>query len=131
MKDAHESGAEIAFVEGIRTEDQARRVVQALHPMPALLNLATNGVTPNFAVAQAREMGFRVVIFPLAGIVPAVHAFRASYREVLEEGTDVKACRGMGPLGFFEVVGMKDAIEIDERAGGKYFVELREQEKLE
>ena len=118
MKQVHTLGAEVGFVEGILNESDAKKVVQTLHPMPCLLNLATNGNTPNWTVKQAREMGFRIVIFPCAGMVPVVHALRESYREVMEKGTDVEACRGVGPRGFFEVVGLKEAMEIDAQAGG-------------
>jgi 2-methylisocitrate lyase-like PEP mutase family enzyme len=118
MKLAHSVGAEVAFVEGILTAADAKKVVQSLHPMPCLLNLATNGNTPNWTAKEAHEMGFRIVIFPCAGMVPVVHALRESYKEVMERGTDVKACRGMGPRGFFEVVGLKEAMEIDAKAGG-------------
>ena len=118
MKQVHTLGAEVAFVEGILNESDAKKIVQTLHPMPCLLNLATNGNTPNWTVKQAREMGFRIVIFPCAGMVPVVHALRESYREVMEKGTDVEACRGMGPRGFFEVVGLKEAMEMDAQAGG-------------
>ena len=63
-------------------------------------------------------MGFKIVIFPLAGSTGAVHGIREAYKEVLEMGTDVKSSRGMGPKGFFEVVGLKKAMEIDIKAGG-------------
>jgi len=118
MKQSYSLGAEVAFVEGLLNEEQARKVVRELHPMPCLLNLATNGSTPNWTVKQAQEMGFKIVIFPLAGAMTAVHGMREAYREILESGTDVQSARGMGPKGFFEVVGLNKAMEIDSKAGG-------------
>jgi 2-methylisocitrate lyase-like PEP mutase family enzyme len=118
MKQSYSLGAEVAFVEGLLNEEQARKVVRELHPMPCLLNLATNGSTPNWTVKQAQEMGFKIVIFPLAGAMAAVHGMREAYREILESGTDVQSARGMGPKGFFEVVGLNKAMEIDSKAGG-------------
>ena len=63
-------------------------------------------------------MGFKIVIFPLAGATGAVHGIREAYREILEGGTDVESWRGMGPKGFFEVVGLREAMEVDRKAGG-------------
>jgi len=118
MKQCYKIGAEIAFVEGILNEHDARKITSALHPMPCLINLATNGNTPNWTVKQCQEMGFRVVIFPCTGFCSVVHALRKAYSEVILEGTDVKACQGMSPKEFFEVVGLKEAMEIDAKAGG-------------
>lgn len=118
MKQCYKIGAEIAFVEGILTEEDARKITSSLHPMPCLINLATNGNTPNWTVKQCHDMGFRVAIFPCAGFCTVVHALRAAYEEVMEKGTDVNACQGMGPREFFEVVGLKEAMEIDAKAGG-------------
>jgi 2-methylisocitrate lyase-like PEP mutase family enzyme len=117
MKEAYSIGAEVGFVEGILNAEDARRITREMAPMPMLLNLATNGVTPNWTVEEGKLLGFKIFIFPLAGIFAAVHALRESYREVLETGTDVKACKGMTPREFFNVVGLSEAMEVDRLAG--------------
>lgn len=106
------AGADVAFVEGLRTRAEAEEAVRALAPAPVLLNLATGGVTPNWSVAEAKEMGFRLVIFPCAGMIPAALAMRAAYREILAQGTDVKSCAGVGPKAFFEMVGLDEVRRI-------------------
>ncbi|KAJ7267279.1 oxaloacetate hydrolase class protein [Mycena rebaudengoi] len=108
-KAAVEAGADVAF-------DEARRAVSALAPTPG-------GVTPNWTVAQAREMGFRVVIFPCAGMIPAALAMRAAYREIRGSGTDVQSCGGVGPKAFFEMVGLDEVLAIDAQAGGNFTLE--------
>jgi len=128
MKQSFSLGAEVAFIEGLLNESQARRVVTELAPMPCLLNLATNGATPNWTVKQAQEMGFKIVIFPLAGCTAAVHGMREIYKEILEMGTDVGGMKGMGPRGFFEVVGLERAMEIDRKAGGAAYAAYQNQE---
>ncbi|KAJ7791721.1 carboxyphosphonoenolpyruvate mutase [Mycena olivaceomarginata] len=119
-KAAIDAGADVAFVEGLRTREDAERAVRALAPAPVLLNLATGGVTPNWTVPEAREMGFRLVIFPCAGMIPAALAVRAAYREIRAQGTDVASCAGVGPKGFFEMVGLDEVIAIDTAAGGNF-----------
>ncbi|KAJ6482482.1 Pyruvate/Phosphoenolpyruvate kinase-like domain-containing protein [Mycena sanguinolenta] len=119
-KAAIEAGADVAFVEGLRTREDAERAVRELAPAPVLLNLATNGVTPNWTVQEAREMGFKLVIFPCAGMIPAALALRAAYREILGKGTDVTSCAGVGPKAFFEMVGLNEVIAIDGQAGGNF-----------
>jgi 2-methylisocitrate lyase-like PEP mutase family enzyme len=111
-KAALSAGADVAFVEGLRTRAEAEEAVRALAPAPVLLNLATGGVTPNWSVAEAKEMGFKLVIFPCAGMIPAALAMRAAYREILAQGTDVKSCAGVGPKAFFEMVGLDEVRRI-------------------
>jgi len=116
MKAASRWGPEVAFVGGIHTEEDARRIVQELDPMPCLLNLATNGNTPNWTVKEAQEMGFSDL--PLRRYDSRRPCFAESYNEIMETGTDIRSCRGSGPKGFFEVVGLNNAIAIDQKAEG-------------
>jgi 2-methylisocitrate lyase-like PEP mutase family enzyme len=121
MREAYKIGAEVGFVEGILNANDAKRIVNAVSPMPLLLNLATNGVTPNWTVEEGAKMGFKVFIFPFSGVFPVVHALRKSYKEVLEQGTDVKACGHLTPREFFSIVGLSDMMEIDKLAGSTIY----------
>ena len=107
-KAAVEAGADVAFVEGLTNKEDAVKAVKALAPTPVLLNLATNGVTPDWTVSEAQEMGFKLVIFPCAGMIPAALAIRNSYREILGKGTDAQSCQGVGPRDFFKMVGLDE-----------------------
>ncbi|KAJ7182807.1 Pyruvate/Phosphoenolpyruvate kinase-like domain-containing protein [Mycena crocata] len=119
-KAALDVGADVAFVEGLKTREDAERTVRELALAPVLLNLATGGVTPNWTVREAQEMGFKLVIFPCAGMIPAALAVRTAYREIRTQGTDVQSCAGVGPKGFFEMVGLDELIAIDAQAGGSF-----------
>lgn len=99
---ANAAGADIGFVEAPLSKEQALRVVRELSPMPMVLNLPTNGATPNFTNKEAHEMGFRITWHPLAGAMAAVHAMRAAYKDVIEKGTDVETAQGIGPREFFQ-----------------------------
>jgi len=121
LREAYQCGAEVGFAEGIRTEEDARRVVKEVSPMPMLLNMATNGVTPNWTVSAAKEFGFKIFIFPFSGVFPIIHTLRESYRQVLEDGSDAKACNGITPRDFFEIVGLSEAMEIDRASGSTLY----------
>jgi 2-methylisocitrate lyase-like PEP mutase family enzyme len=71
---AQTAGADVAFLEGITSKDEARQLVQDLAPWPVLLNMVEHGATPSISVCEAQEIGFRIVIFPFAGIAPAYKA---------------------------------------------------------
>ncbi|KAF7295369.1 RING-type domain-containing protein [Mycena indigotica] len=84
-----------------------------VHWLPVLLNLATNGVTPNWTVKEAKEMGFKLVIFPCSGMIPAALAIRKAYQEIKTQGSDVEGCGGLGPKGVFEIVGLNEIMDVD------------------
>ena len=103
IKLAKSSGADIGFVEAPLSKEDAQKVMRELgHLLPMVLNLPTNGATPNFTNKEAFEMGFKITWHPLAGAMAAVHALRKAYGDVMNKGTDVETAQGMGPREFFQ-----------------------------
>ncbi len=120
LKAAHEAGADVAFLEGITSKDEARAVVRDMAPCPVLLNMVDNGTTPAISAAEAQEMGFRIIIFPLAGISPALKAITATYTKLKKEGV-TGAEAEMTPKQLFTVCGLQDSLDIDAAAGGSAY----------
>ncbi|KAM0327693.1 hypothetical protein ACHAQA_005988 [Verticillium albo-atrum] len=120
LKAAAAAGADVAFLEGITTEQEARDACQLLAPTPVLLNMVENGATPSWTPAEAKEMGFRMMIFPFAAIAPAYDAIRETYARLKETGkTGIKP--DFTPKKLFTIVGLKDAAAVDVAAGGKLY----------
>jgi 2-methylisocitrate lyase-like PEP mutase family enzyme len=117
---AREAGADVGFLEGITNKEEARAVVRDLAPWPILLNMVEHGATPSISVDEAQEMGFRIVIFPFAGLAPAYKAMREVYQRLKTEGV-TGAEAHMTPKQLFEVSGLKGDLEIDVQAGGMTF----------
>ncbi|KAI8891331.1 methylisocitrate lyase [Backusella circina FSU 941] len=120
-KAAIDIGADVAFVEGITTEEEARKVIQSLNPSPVLINMVTNGDTPNWTVSQAKDMGFKLSIHPCTSIVAASIAIGKAMDYLLEDGTDEKACEGFTPKESFMQMGLASAIALDAKVGGKFY----------
>lgn len=70
---------DIAFLEGITTEQEAREVCRQLAPAPVLLNMVEHGATPSWTPAKATEFGSRIIIFPFVLIGPAYDAIRQTF----------------------------------------------------
>ncbi|KAI8059502.1 methylisocitrate lyase [Gongronella butleri] len=120
-KAALDLGADVAFVEGITTKQEAIHVVQALTPAPVLVNLVANGVTPNWTAAQAAALGFKMSIHPCASVVPASMAINQALDTLRKEGSDAPACGNVNPRESFMQMGLKEAIELDYNVGGSTF----------
>jgi 2-methylisocitrate lyase-like PEP mutase family enzyme len=58
-----EAGADVAFVEAPQTMEEVRAIPKLVKG-PCLLNMVWKGKTPEVPIADARAMGFKIMIFP-------------------------------------------------------------------
>lgn len=122
LRAARDAGADVGFLEGITSREMARRAVKDLAPWPLLLNMVEHGATPSISSQEAREMGFRIIIFPFAALAPAYTAIKAGMERLKAEGL-TGAGKELSPQGLFRVCGLDESIRIDEEAGGSSFAE--------
>jgi 2-methylisocitrate lyase-like PEP mutase family enzyme len=47
-----------------------------------LLNMVENGATPSWTPAEAQELGFKLIIFPFASIMPAHQAIKDAFQDI-------------------------------------------------
>lgn len=122
LKKALALGADVAFLEGIRSQEEARKVCKDLFPAPVLLNMAHGGLTPSISVAEAKDMGFRIIIFPGLAVQSVYGAVTKAVKELKETG-DIKYLEGgvPSPGEIYGVCGMQDAIEFDLAAGASTY----------
>ncbi|MBE3043916.1 isocitrate lyase/PEP mutase family protein [Candidatus Bathyarchaeota archaeon] len=123
LKAAAAAGADVAFLEGLTSEAEAREVCRQLAPTPVLLNMVDHGATPTWSVAEAKAMGFRIIIFPLASIAPAYKAIKDGLVALKETGLT-----GIGEdftvKKMFTVVGLEEAMATDEGVGGSMYTKV-------
>jgi 2-methylisocitrate lyase-like PEP mutase family enzyme len=75
-----EAGADAIFVEAPGSEDEIRRIADALRPIPLLHNVATlataDGSPPLVDLASLESWGYKMVLFPVQALYAAAHAMR-------------------------------------------------------
>ncbi|KAI0319997.1 oxaloacetate acetylhydrolase [Amylostereum chailletii] len=121
LKLAADAGADVCFIEGVRTKELLESTVAALAPKPVLVNVISGGLTPSFTTWEAEQMGAKIIIFSLVSCVAAVHGIRAAMDSLMKTGTDFTSAKGMDPKAFFEVMGLDSVVQLDAAAGGKAF----------
>lgn len=121
LKLAADAGADVCFIEGVKTKVLLESTVRALAPKPVLVNVISGGLTPSFTTKEAEQMGAKIIIFSLVSCVAALHGIRAAMRSLKATGTDFTSARGMDPKAFFKVMGLDEVVELDARAGGTAF----------
>ena len=120
LKAAVAAGADVAFLEGVTSEVEAREVCKQLAPTPVLLNMVEHGATPSWTPAQAKDMGFKIIIFPFAAIAPAYKAIKDGLVGLKETGkTGLE--KDFTPKKLFTVVGLEEAAATDEAVGGSMY----------
>ncbi len=96
----HEAGADVLFVEAPETEAEVAAVAAAFPGVPLLFNWVERGRTPMLPLARIAELGFAIVIFPVATLFSATAGMQRYLHQLRETGT---------PL-----AGIDDAVGFDE-----------------
>ena len=120
LKAAVAAGADVGFLEGVTTAEEAREVCRLMAPTPMLLNMVEHGATPSWTPAEAKELGFKIIIFPFASIFPAYQAIKDAFVRIKETGrTDLE--KEFTPKKLFTIVGLKEAMALDASVGGSLY----------
>ncbi|PYH31471.1 isocitrate lyase/PEP mutase family protein [Aspergillus neoniger CBS 115656] len=120
LKGAIALGADVAFLEGITSTDQARQVCEELKPTPVLFNNVPGGVSPDLSVQQAQELGFRLIIFPGLALGAVYSAVRGAVQQLKQTGTQAVRAGG-SPRDLFNVLGLQEAVALDLASGGRLY----------
>ncbi|BDD58618.1 hypothetical protein MPDQ_004272 [Monascus purpureus] len=120
LKAARDLGADVGLLEGFTSKEQARQAVKDLAPWPLLLNMVENGAGPVITVDEAREMGFRIMIFSFGTLAPAYLGIKTALERLKKDGV-VGIPDGLGPKHLFEVCGLMESVRVDTEAGGDGF----------
>ena len=126
LKKAIAIGADVAFLEGLTSKADAEKACQELAPTPVLLNMAHGGVTPSFDVDEAKQMGFRIVIFPSLALNQVYKSVSTAFDKLRNEGAvDYDRGQGGDPTlrDIFGVCGLEEAMRFDRDAGGDMYTD--------
>ncbi len=114
---AREAGADASFVEAPGSLEQLAEIGQR-SPAPNVANMLEGGKTPVLEKRQLAEMGFHLILYPLAALFSAARAIERVYRKLHEEGTTLGEEKNL--MAFDElnnVVGVEEKYGLAERFG--------------
>lgn len=117
LKAAVEAGADIAFLEGVRSK--AVRFCIDMASVPCLYNCVPGGVSPVLSVNEARECGYKMIITPIIALGAAYEAVNKVYKGLMDEGNSKG--NGVPVRELFESCGLNEAVRFDVTAGGKLY----------
>ncbi|CEJ55907.1 Putative PEP phosphonomutase [Penicillium brasilianum] len=120
LRAARDAGADVGFLEGISSREMAAQAVRDLAPWPLVLNMVEHGSTPAISAQEAKEIGFKMIIFPFATIGPALTAMREGLEKLKRLGLP-GLDKELTPQMLFRVCGLDESVRLDAEAGGAAF----------
>lgn len=83
-----EAGADMLFVEAVRSQEDMQRLNQQLgHVKPLMANMVEGGMTPITPADQLQALGFRLVIFPGGTVRALTHGLQAYFLSLQATGS--------------------------------------------
>jgi 2-methylisocitrate lyase-like PEP mutase family enzyme len=111
-----EAGADVLFVEAPQSEAEIEAVARAFPDVPLLFNYAEGGKTPPVSHAFLRDLGFKLVIFPLTILLAATGAIRSALARVKADGTPLELLPSLPGFGeFLDFIGLPEIRELESR----------------
>jgi carboxyvinyl-carboxyphosphonate phosphorylmutase len=111
-----EAGADILFIEAPQNEEEVTQVARAFPNVPLLFNWAEGGKTPPMPRARLKELGYRIIIFPISALLVAAKAIRAVLAEIKTEGTPARIFPDRTSFQEFnEMIGLGEIQELEKR----------------
>ena len=111
-----EAGADVLFIEALTSEAEAEEAVRAFPGVPLLFNWAEGGKTPPISLDHLRELGYRIVIFPISTLLAATGAMRRILREIAAAGTPAAAMHELPTFAeFVDFIGLPEVHQAEQR----------------
>src|SRR5262249_4655279 len=85
------AGADALFIEALTSDDEVTEVPRAFPGVPLLFNGPEGAKPPPVSLARLRELGYRIVIFPISTLLAATAAMRRILQEIAQAGTPAAA----------------------------------------
>ncbi len=104
-----DAGADALFIEALVSEAEIEAAAAAFPDVPLLFNWVEGGKTPPVALDRLTELGYRIVLFPIATLLAATAAMRAVLDEIAGAGTPAAILGELPTFGEFnDFIGLPE-----------------------
>jgi methylisocitrate lyase len=119
VSEARAAGADASFVEAPNSIEELAEIGRRA-PAPVVANMIEKGKTPVLPKQKLVELGFHLILYPLAGLFAAAHALAMIYDKIRKDDTTLGAQdRLMTFDEFNDLIGVEARYKIAERYGVK------------
>lgn len=111
-----EAGADVLFVEAPESEEEVAAVAETFPDVPLLFNWVEGGKTPPVPLDRLKELGFRLIIFPISALLVATRFVQEVLTRIRADGTPIPVMDQLLPMEeFLDFIGLPEIRELEER----------------
>ncbi len=111
-----DAGADVLFVEAPESDAEVREIAKAFPDAPLLFNWVERGFSPMLPLEELVELGFAVVLFPVATLFSATAGMQRYLASLKQTGTPLAALDdAIGFDAFTDLVGLPEVRAFETR----------------
>lgn len=115
----YEAGADIVFIEAPQTIEDLKTIAQSLPNIPLFANMIEGGKTPLLTPAELQKLGYKIVVFPLAGLFAATHAMQTCFNHLKQNGTTTGLNNLVNFQQFEEIIDLPKYRQLEQQFSAK------------
>jgi methylisocitrate lyase len=110
-----EAGADAVFVEAPETKDEMKEIARHV-PGPLVANMLERGVTPLMGPQELRDLGFDLIVWPLAPLYSVAKSLTDVYSILRRDGSTTRILDRLMPFDEFnQIVGLEEKYALDQK----------------
>lgn len=110
-----EAGADAVFVEAPENKEEMKEIASHV-PGPLVANMLERGVTPLMGPQELKELGFDLIVWPLAPLYSIAKSLTDVYATLRRDGSTTKILDRLMPFDEFnEIVGLEEKYSLDQK----------------
>jgi methylisocitrate lyase len=108
-----DAGADAIFIEAPQSKEEMKEISRQV-PGPLVANMLERGVTPLMGPAELRDLGYQLIVWPLAPLYSVAKTLTDTYATLRREGSTMSILDKLMPFDEFnEIVGLDDKYALD------------------
>jgi methylisocitrate lyase len=108
-----EAGADAVFIEAPESKDEMAEISRHV-PGPLVANMLERGVTPLMGPKELKELGFELIVWPLAPLYSVAKSLTDVYSTLRRDGSTLAILDRLMPFNEFnEIVGLDEKYALD------------------
>lgn len=110
-----EAGADAVFIEAPESKEEMKKIASQV-PGPLVANMLERGVTPLMDPQELKELGFDLIVWPLAPLYSVARSLTDVYSTLRRDGSTTKILDQLMPFDDFnEIVGLEEKYSMDQK----------------
>ena len=110
-----EAGADAVFIEAPESKEEMQKIARQV-PGPLVANMLERGVTPLMGPKELKDLGFELIVWPLAPLYSVAKSLTDVYTTLRRDGSTLAILEKLMPFNEFnEIVGLNEKYALDSK----------------